>query len=89
MLCFLCHLLEHVVFVLFLTVVLHAWYHYGVYGAAGVLLKAIQAVPGVKTVVHAVLSGEVKNMTQQVKAGESGASPRPPKITLPEKGVVY
>ena len=47
-------------------------------------------LPGVDDLLHAVLSGEVKKFTRQVKGqGQGHLGDRPPLIRLPKNGLYY
>ena len=50
-------------------------------------MQCVRVLPGVDTLLHAVLSGEVKKFTRKVKGQDpDGSGGQPPLVQLPKKG---
>jgi len=81
--------LEHVIFTCIVVAFLYEWYERGLHGVLTLLVLALKRLPGVEYLIHVVLSGEVKSFTKQFQHPRKDGASKPPKITLPEKGVQH
>ncbi|CAD5114128.1 DgyrCDS3273 [Dimorphilus gyrociliatus] len=80
---------EHLIFTLFLVIVLSIWGKEGFRGVAKIFVQAVRKIPAFNNLLSSILKKEVKNFVGTIKNTESDKSAAQPKVSLPKKGISH